>query len=128
MLARVMPDALPGIRFLAIAASQIGALAEMAADDSAARHYRLPLARALLALAATSPVPASVLGAAPPAGGMPRGMPNGPRCPPQAPLTATPAGPPRPAGASDPGEMVVEQATLARVRHRVVRARMASLR
>jgi Zn-dependent protease with chaperone function len=69
MLARVMPDALPGIRFLAIAADQIGSLAEMAADDSAARQHRLPLAHALLALAATSPVPAAALGAAPTAGG-----------------------------------------------------------
>ena len=67
MLARLMPDAFPGIRFLAIAADQIGDLAEMAADDSAARHHRLPLARALLALA-TSPVPAPALGAARTAG------------------------------------------------------------
>jgi len=63
MLARVLSDAFPGIRFLAIAADQIGGLAEMAADDSAARQHRLPLARALLALA-TSPVPAPALGAA----------------------------------------------------------------
>ena len=68
MLARVLPDAFPGIRFLAVAAGQIGGLAEMAADDSAARHHRLPLARALLALA-TSPVPAPALGAARTAGG-----------------------------------------------------------
>jgi hypothetical protein len=67
MLARVLPDALPGISFLAIAADQISRLAEMAADDSAARHHRLPLARALLALA-TSPVPSPALGAAPTAG------------------------------------------------------------
>ena len=57
MLARILPDAFPGIRFLAIAADQIGGLVEMAADDSAARQHRLPLARALLVLA-TSPVPA----------------------------------------------------------------------
>ena len=63
MLARVLPDAFPGIRFLAIAADQIGGLAEMAADDSAAQQHRLPLARALLALA-SSPVPAPALGAA----------------------------------------------------------------
>ena len=63
MLARVLSDAFPGIRFLAIAADQIGGLAEMAADDSAARQHRLPLARALLALA-SSPVPAPALGAA----------------------------------------------------------------
>lgn len=68
MLARVLPDAFPGIRFLVIAADQIGALVEMAADDSAARSHRLPLARALLALA-TSPVPAPALGAARTAGG-----------------------------------------------------------
>jgi beta-lactamase regulating signal transducer with metallopeptidase domain len=68
MLARLLPDAFPGIRFLALAADRIGDLAEMAADDSAARHHRLPLARALLALA-TSPVPASALGAAQTAGG-----------------------------------------------------------
>jgi Peptidase family M48 len=68
MLARVLPDAFPGIRFLATAAYQIGALVEMAADDSAARQHRLPLARALLALA-TSPVPAPALGAAHTAGG-----------------------------------------------------------
>ena len=43
MLARVLPAALPGIRFLAIAADQTGTLAEMAADDTAARQYRLPL-------------------------------------------------------------------------------------
>jgi Zn-dependent protease with chaperone function len=63
MVARLMAAAFPGIRFLAIAADQTGALAEMAADDTAARHHRLPLARALLALAA-SPVPAPALGAA----------------------------------------------------------------
>ena len=63
MLARILPDAFPGIRFLAIAADQIGGLVEMAADDSAARQHRLPLARALLVLA-TSPVPAPALGAA----------------------------------------------------------------
>ena len=68
MLARVLPNALPGIRFLAIAADQTGSLVEMAADDSAARHHRLPLAHALLALA-TSPVPAPALGAARTAGG-----------------------------------------------------------
>jgi len=68
MLARMLPDALPGISFLAIAANQIAVLAEMAADDSAARHHRLPLARALLVMAA-SPVPAPALGAAPTAGG-----------------------------------------------------------
>ena len=68
MLARILPDAFPGIRFLAIAADQIGGLAEMAADDSAARHHRLPLARALLTLA-TSPVPAPALGAARTPGG-----------------------------------------------------------
>jgi Peptidase family M48 len=67
MLARLLPDAFPGIRFLVIAAGQIGDLAEMAADDSAARHHRLPLARALLALA-TSQVPAPALGAARTAG------------------------------------------------------------
>ena len=63
MLARVLPDAFPGIRFLATAADQIGALVEMAADDSAARSHRLQLAHALLTLA-TSPVPAPALGAA----------------------------------------------------------------
>lgn len=68
MLARVLPDAFPGIRFLATAADQAADLAEMAADDSAARHHRLPLAHALLALA-TSPVPVAALGAAPTAGG-----------------------------------------------------------
>ena len=68
MLARVLPSALPGIRLLAIAADQTGSLVEMAADDSAARHHRLPLAHALLALA-TSPVPAPALGAARTAGG-----------------------------------------------------------
>ena len=68
MLARVLPNALPGIRFLAIAADQIGSLVEMAADDSAGRQHRLPLAHALLALA-TSPVPAPALGAARTAGG-----------------------------------------------------------
>lgn len=68
MLARVLPNALPRISFLAIAADQISGLAEMAADDSAARHHRLPLARALLALA-TSPVPVPALGAARTAGG-----------------------------------------------------------
>jgi len=67
MLARVLPDAFPGIRFLAIAADQIGGLVETAADDSAARHHRLPLALALMALA-TSPVPAPALGAARTAG------------------------------------------------------------
>jgi hypothetical protein len=68
MLARTLPAALPGVRFLATAADQAADLAEMAADDSAARHHRLPLARALLALA-TSPVPAPALGAAPTAAG-----------------------------------------------------------
>jgi hypothetical protein len=63
MLARVLPAAFPGIPFLAVAAEQTGTLAEMAADDTAARHHRLPLARALLALAAT-PVPAPALCAA----------------------------------------------------------------
>jgi hypothetical protein len=67
MLARALPDAFPRISFLAIAADQISRLAEMAADDSAARHHRLPLARALLTLA-TSPVPSAALGAAPTAG------------------------------------------------------------
>jgi len=74
MLARVLPDAFPGIRFLATAADQIGALVEMAADDSAGRQHRLPLARALLALAASpalagSPVLAPALGVAHTAGG-----------------------------------------------------------
>ncbi len=65
MLARVLPTAFPGIRFLSIAADQTGTLAEMAADDTAARHHRLPLARALLTLAAApAPVPAPALGAA----------------------------------------------------------------
>jgi Zn-dependent protease with chaperone function len=68
MLARVLRDAFSCIRFLALAADQISGLAEMAADDSAARHHRLPLAHALLALA-TSPVPAPALGAARTAGG-----------------------------------------------------------
>jgi Zn-dependent protease with chaperone function len=68
MLARVLAGAFPGIRFLTTAADQAADLAEMAADDSAARHHRLPLARALLALA-TSPVPVPALGAAPTAGG-----------------------------------------------------------
>jgi Zn-dependent protease with chaperone function len=65
MLARVLPTAFPGIRFLAVAADQTGTLAEMAADDTAARHHRLPLARALLTLAAApAPLPAPALGAA----------------------------------------------------------------
>ena len=63
MLARVLPGALPGIRFLAIAAAQIGCLVEMAADDTAARQaHRLPLAHAMLALA-SSTAPAAALGA-----------------------------------------------------------------
>lgn len=63
MLARVLPRAFPGIPFLTIAAGQIACLVEMAADDTAARQvHRLPLARALLALA-TVPVPAAALGA-----------------------------------------------------------------
>jgi bla regulator protein blaR1 len=68
MLARVLSGAFPGIRFLAVAATQVGILVEMAADDCAARQHRLPLARALLALA-TAPVPAAALGAAGTAGG-----------------------------------------------------------
>jgi Zn-dependent protease with chaperone function len=68
MAARVLPAAFPGIRFLAIAADQTSTLAEMIADDTAAQHHRLPLARALLALAA-APVPAPALGAASTAAG-----------------------------------------------------------
>jgi Zn-dependent protease with chaperone function len=70
MLARILPAAWPGIRFLAIAADQTGILAEMAADDTAARQHRLPLARALLTLAASPvPAPAPALGAATTAAG-----------------------------------------------------------
>jgi Zn-dependent protease with chaperone function len=68
MAARVLPAAFPGIRFLAAAADQTGTLAEMAADDTAARHHRLPLAHALLALAG-APAPAPALGAASTAAG-----------------------------------------------------------
>ena len=64
MLARVLPGAFPGIRFLAVAASQIGCLVEMAADDAAARQaHRLTLAGALLTLAEVR-IPAAALGAA----------------------------------------------------------------
>ncbi len=64
MLARVLPGAFPGIPFLAVAASQIGSLVEMAADDAAARRaHRLTLAGALLTLAEVR-VPAAALGAA----------------------------------------------------------------
>lgn len=63
MLARILASAFPGVRFMATAADEIGGLVEMAADDSAARRHRLPLAHALLVLA-TSSVPAPALGAA----------------------------------------------------------------
>ena len=68
MTARLLPAAFPGIRFLAAAADQTSTLAEMAADDAAAPHHRLPLARGLLALA-IAPVPAPALGAASTAAG-----------------------------------------------------------
>lgn len=68
MLARALERAFPGIQFLATAASEIGCLVEMAADDNAAHQgSRLALANALLALA-TSSAPAGVLSAAGTAG------------------------------------------------------------
>ena len=68
MLARVLPGAFPGIRFLAVAVGQIERLVEMAADDAAARRaHRLSLAGALLTLAEVR-VPAAALGAGETAG------------------------------------------------------------
>ncbi|MGI8449330.1 MAG: hypothetical protein ACR2MP_19560, partial [Streptosporangiaceae bacterium] len=56
-------SAFPRVRFFAAAATQISCLAEMAADDAAARQaHRLTLAGALLTLAAAR-VPAGALGA-----------------------------------------------------------------
>ena len=63
ILATALRGAFPRIPFFAAAASQIGCLVEMAADDAAARRsHRLTLARALLTLAAAQ-VPAGALGA-----------------------------------------------------------------
>jgi len=63
ILATSLRGAFPRISFFAAAASQIGCLVEMAADDAAARRaHRLTLARALLTLAAAQ-VPAGALGA-----------------------------------------------------------------
>ena len=68
IFATAMRGAFPGIPFFAAAASQIGCLVEMAADDAAARRsHRLTLARALLTLAAAQ-VPAGALGAGDTAG------------------------------------------------------------
>jgi hypothetical protein len=63
ILAAAFHRAFPHVRFFAVAASQIGCLVEMAADDAAARRaHRLTLADALLTLAAAR-VPAGALGA-----------------------------------------------------------------
>jgi Zn-dependent protease with chaperone function len=63
ILATALHRAFPHVAFFAVAASQIGCLVEMAADDSAARRaHRLTLADALLTLAAAR-VPAGALGA-----------------------------------------------------------------
>jgi Zn-dependent protease with chaperone function len=63
ILATAVHRAFPHVGFFAVAASQIGCLVEMAADDAAARRaHRLTLADALLTLA-TARVPAGALGA-----------------------------------------------------------------
>jgi Zn-dependent protease with chaperone function len=68
ILATSLRGAFPRIPFFAAAASQIGCLLEMAADDAAARRaHPLTLARALLTLAAAQ-VPAGALGAGDTAG------------------------------------------------------------
>jgi Zn-dependent protease with chaperone function len=68
LLAGAPRGAFPHLRFFAVAASQIGCLVEMAADDAAARRtHPLTLAGALLTLAAVR-VPAGALGAAGTAG------------------------------------------------------------
>lgn len=60
---RALQSAFPFVRFFALAASQVGDLVEVAADDAATRgEHRLTLARALLAVAAAGP-PAGALGA-----------------------------------------------------------------
>jgi Zn-dependent protease with chaperone function len=63
ILAAALHRAFPHVGFFAVAASQIGCLVEMAADDAATRRaHRLTLAAALLALASAR-VPAGALGA-----------------------------------------------------------------
>ena len=62
-LASALQTAFPAVRFFALAASQVGELVEVAADDAAIRREnRLTLAGALLAVAAAGP-PAGALGA-----------------------------------------------------------------
>lgn len=62
-LAGALERAFPGVRFFAVAAQQIGYLAELAADDAAARRApRLTVAAALLAVASAG-IPAGALGA-----------------------------------------------------------------
>lgn len=62
--ATILRRAFPRARVFAVAADQVGALVEMAADDTAARRtHRLALAGALLALASAR-IPAGMLGAA----------------------------------------------------------------